>query len=114
MSALKALRYLSLLLAIGYLLQDLLLTFAFHNPIWWLLLENVVLALCYLLFGYFRIIKWSEVPLTWVAGFNAARVLDAALDFTKPLYFTASHAVLVVLSILVGVLAWLTLKSYYS
>ncbi len=110
MSPSKALKYLTLLLAIGYLVQDVLLTFVFHNPIWWLLAENVVLALCYLSFGYLRVIKWSEIPLVWVAGFNAARVLDAALDFSKPLYFTASHAVLVVLSILVGVLAWLAIE----
>ncbi len=110
MSPSKALKYLSLLLTAGYLVQDVLLIYVFHNPLWWLLAENVVLALCYLSFGYLRAVRWSEIPLAWVAGFNAARVLDAALDFSKPLYFTASHAILVVLSILVGALAWLTAK----
>lgn len=110
MSSSRMLRWLSLLLGLGYLLQDFVLTFAFGGAPWWLLAENIVLAVAYLLCGYFRWGRYPEIPLVWVAGWNAARVIDAALNFSKPLYFTISHAVLVVLAIIVGVLAWLSIK----
>ncbi len=108
------LKALTLLLGIGYLVQDVLLVSVFHNPIWWLLAENILLGTCYLAFGFFKVVRWSEIPLVWVAGFNAARVLKAALDFTRPLYFIASHAVLVILSLAVGVLAWISVRQQFS
>lgn len=112
MRASEVLKWLSLLLGFGYLVQDFVLTFAFGGAPWWLLTENVVLGGAYLLWGFFRWGRYPEIPLVWVAGWNAARVIDAALDFSRPLYFTISHAVLVVLAIIVGLLAWLSLKGY--
>ncbi len=109
MDSQATLKWLSLLLGVGYLLQDIVLTVAFGGAPWWLLVENIFLGLAYLAWGFFRVGRSPEIPLVWVAGWNAARVIDAALDFSRPLYFTLSHAVLVVLAVLVGVLAWLSL-----
>ncbi|GEM_PF-3042038 len=110
MDSQATLKWLSLLLGVGYLLQDIVLMVVFGGAPWWLFIENILLGLAYLAWGFFRCGKYPEVPLVWVAGWNAARVIDAALDFSRPLYFTVSHAVLVVLAVLVGVLAWLSLR----
>ena len=110
MSASTALKWLSLLLGVGYLLQDLVLLFVFGNAPWWLLVENIFLGAAYLAWGFLRMGHRPEIPLVWVAGWNAARVIDAALDFSKPLYFTLSHSILVILAISVGVLAWLSMR----
>ncbi len=104
------LKWLSLVLGIGYLLQDVVLTWVFGEAPWWLLVENVFLGLAYLSWGFFRVGRYPEIPLVWVAGWNAARVIDAALNFSRPLYFTVSHAILVALAVLVGILAWLSLN----
>ncbi len=105
-----SLKWLSLLLGLGYLIQDLVLTIGFGGAPWWLLTENIVLGIAYLGWGYLRLGRYPEIPLIWVAGWNAARVIDAALDFTRPLYFIVSHAILVILAIAIGVLAWLSYR----
>ncbi len=104
------LKDLSLLLGIGYLVQDVLLILVFGGAPWWLLAENILLGLAYLVWGYFRLGRYPEIPLVWVAGWNAARVIDAALDLSRPMYFTISHALLVILAVIVGILAWYSLR----
>ncbi len=104
------LKGLSLLLGIGYLIQDILLILVFGGAPWWLLTENIFLGLAYLAWGYFRLGRYPEIPLVWVAGWNAARVIDAAIDFSRPIYFTVSHALLVILAVIVGILAWFSLR----
>ncbi len=110
MTARSLLKWLSLLLGIGYLAQDFVLTLAFGGAPWWLLAENIVLGTAYLAWGFIRLGHKPEIPLVWVAGWNAARVTNAALDFSKPLYFTLSHWILIILAILVGILAWFSLR----
>ena len=99
-------RRLSLILGLGFLAINLVLM---ANPApepWWLYLENLVLAALYLLAASPNILKRPEIPLSWLSGWIAARMIDATLDTTRPLWFGLSHAIVILIAAAAAVLAW--------